>query len=71
MVFTGFIYQVWREKNSRIFVAKKKSALQVSLLIIQDIQLKLSSYVKTCSDIPENIKFMLNWNVDCICTLEI
>ncbi|XP_026439688.1 uncharacterized protein LOC113338492 [Papaver somniferum] len=60
LVFTGFIYQIWRDRNNRIFAKKTCSIHQVSVLIINDIQLKLSTYSRTVIDIPENIRFLMN-----------
>lgn len=71
LVFTSFIYQIWRERNNRIFAATSNSSLQVSLLITQDIQLKLSAHIRFCSDIPANRYFMKNWNIYCIFTPKI
>ncbi|XP_026419873.1 uncharacterized protein LOC113315838 [Papaver somniferum] len=62
LVFNGFIYQIWSERNNRIFNAKNKSAHKVSLLIIQDIQLKLSAHPRTICDTIENKTFMMKWN---------
>ncbi|XP_026399752.1 uncharacterized protein LOC113295636 [Papaver somniferum] len=44
---------------------------EVSLLIVNDIHLKLSAHPRSISDTPDNRRFLQNWNVECTFTVKI
>lgn len=43
LVLNGFIYHIWQERNQRVFKATSNSQDQVSLLMVQDVRMKLSA----------------------------
>ncbi|XP_026383439.1 uncharacterized protein LOC113278933 [Papaver somniferum] len=71
LVFTGFFYELWRERNNMIFSGKKCTTLQVSLMIVQDIQLKLSAHPRDLNDNSSHRRFMHNWNINCCFTAKV
>ncbi|XP_026451921.1 uncharacterized protein LOC113352278 [Papaver somniferum] len=44
LIFNSFIYNIWRERNSRIFEVKYNSIESMSFLIVQEVRLKLSAH---------------------------
>ncbi|XP_026436021.1 uncharacterized protein LOC113333864 [Papaver somniferum] len=65
MIFNSFIYNIWRERNSRIFESKYNSLESVSYQLVQEVWLKLSAHHLKDADSAANMVFMERWRVNC------
>lgn len=65
LAFIGFVYHIWRERNNRVFRTQSNSIEQVSMIIVQDIRLKMTAKIHKEVE-NHNVRwFMERWKVDC------